>query len=87
MSEVYDDLEQHYKHRLAGLAAHGETSGDPHAGHYARYLDVSRTLLEVERQAALRLRNDGKLTDEALREMERELDLNETRLNVAAERR
>jgi Na+/H+ antiporter len=87
MGEVYDDLAQHYKHRLAGLAADTNNGEDPHAGHYFRFLDVSRTLIEVERQAALRLRNEGRLTDEGLREIERELDLSETRLNVAAEGR
>ncbi len=85
-AEVYDDLAQHYKHRLAGLMAstggeHGEED-KVHAEHYSRYLDVSRTLLEVERHAALRLRDDGRIDDEALREIENEMDLSETRLSA-----
>jgi Na+/H+ antiporter len=85
--EVYDDLAQHYKHRLASVMAsvdgHGQEQDKAHAEHYSRYLDVSRTLLEVERHAALRLRDEGRITDEALREMENELDLSETRLIAA----
>jgi hypothetical protein len=46
-------------------------------------LDLSRTLLDVERQAVLRLRDEGRVTDETLREMEYELDLDETRLIAA----
>ncbi len=34
----------------------------------------------MERDAALRLRDEGRITDEALREMETEIDLSETRL-------
>jgi CPA1 family monovalent cation:H+ antiporter len=82
--EVYDDLEQHYKHRLAGVSGLSPQQNDVHAEHYTRYLDVSRTLLEVERRAVLRLREEGRISDETLREMENELDLSETRLSVAA---
>ncbi len=86
-AEVYDDLEQHYKHRLAslmvGAGEHEREQDQAHAEHYTRYLDVSRTLLEVERQAALRLRNEGRITDEALREMENEMDLSEIQLIAA----
>jgi len=34
-------------------------------------------LLRVERQTAVRLRNQGRINDEILRELERELDLRE----------
>ena len=82
-AEIYNDLEQHYRHRLASVGDQGDEQHEEQAVHYSRYLDVSRTLLEVERQAALRLRADGRITDEALREMENEMDLNETRLITA----
>jgi CPA1 family monovalent cation:H+ antiporter len=85
--EVYDDLEQHYKHRLASVSGLSLEQDRAHAEHYFRYLDLSRTLLDVERQTALRLRDEGHITDEALRELEHEQDLSETRLIVAAESR
>jgi CPA1 family monovalent cation:H+ antiporter len=65
------------------VGAGGREQDQAHAEHYARYLDVSRTLLEVERHAALRLRNEGRITDEALREMENEMDLSEIQLVAA----
>jgi len=40
---------------------------------------LSRDLLRVERQTAVRLRNEGRINDELLRDLERELDLSETR--------
>ena len=41
----------------------------------------------MERQTALRLRDEGRITDEALRELEHEQDLSETRLSAATESR
>jgi CPA1 family monovalent cation:H+ antiporter len=74
--ETYDDLEHHYRHRLSTL------KGDPndeHSSHYGRFVKLSRDLLRVERQTAVRLRNEGRINDELLRDLERELDLSETR--------
>jgi plasmid maintenance system antidote protein VapI len=38
--------------------------------------------LRVERDTALRLREEGKVSDEVLRRLERELDLTEARLRA-----
>jgi len=86
-AEVYDDLEQHYKHRLASVSELNQEQDKANAEHYFKYLDLSRTLLEVERHAALRLRDEGRITDEALRELEYEQDLSEARLMAATESR
>ena len=87
MAGLYDDLAQHYKHRLASVESHNPDHDNVTADNYRRYLDLSRALLEVERQTALRLRDEGRVTDEVLREMEHELDLNETRLMAAKKSR
>jgi len=76
LDEVYDDLAQHYGHRLATLKG---DAGDIHSDHHKRYVRLSRELLRVERQTAVRLRNEGRINDELLRDLERELDLSETR--------
>lgn len=73
-AELYTDLAQHYERRL---------SHDGESNQYVRYLDLSRTLLEVERETTLRLRDEGRISDEAAREMENEMDLRETRLVAA----
>lgn len=77
---VYDDLAQHYRERLASIQ---DAPSDPE-GHvseqYARHQEISRDLLTVERETALQLRNDDRISDEVLREIERELDLNTLRL-------
>lgn len=79
-ADLYDDLARHYDHRRASLRGDGDPEGGPYAEHYFRYLELSRTLLDVERQAALRLRDEGRIADEALRQIEHELDLSEARL-------
>ena len=86
-AEVYDDLAQHYQHRLASVSGLSQEQDQAHAEHYFQYLDLSRRLLEVERKTALRLRDEGRITDEALRELEHEQDLSETRLIAATEGR
>lgn len=82
---TYDDLAQHYRQRLASL--NGEADEDVSPEQYRRYLSLSREMLEVERNAALELRNQGRIDSEIARELEQELDLSETRLRSAIEHR
>jgi monovalent cation/hydrogen antiporter len=82
-AEVYEDLAHHYRQRLAHLTEAGE---EPAArispGLYRRSIDLSREILQVKRRAAVQLRNQGRINDELLRRIERELDLDETRLSL-----
>ena len=79
-ASIYDDLEEHYRQRLASLdcAAPADVRLTP--DYYGRYLDASRGLIDVERQTAIRLRNEGRISHEFLRRLERELDLGAARL-------
>jgi len=79
--ELYDDMAQHYKDRLSSVTSGMESAS---AERYSQYLHLSRTLLKVERRTAIRLRDEGRITDEVLRELEFEMDLGETRLVAAA---
>ncbi len=80
--EIYDDLTQHYRQRLASLNDDGKTLEDGVSpGLYKRSVDLTREILRVKRQAAVQLRNAGRINDELLRQLERELDLDETRLS------
>jgi CPA1 family monovalent cation:H+ antiporter len=78
---VYQDLAQHYQQRLASLNHDLElTEADVGPNLYKRYVDLSQEMLRVERGAAVQLRTEGRIDDELLRRIERELDLEETRL-------
>lgn len=77
---LYEDLAKHYTQRLATVQQ--DENNDVRPELYARYLDVSRELLDIERDTAIRLRDEGRINDEVLRQLENELDLSYTRLNA-----
>lgn len=76
----YDHVKKRYETRLAAL------DGDnPIASEYAAgYRDAVQSMLQAERQAALRLRNERRISDEVARALLAELDLAETGMNLEA---
>jgi CPA1 family monovalent cation:H+ antiporter len=85
LAEIYDDLAHDYRRRLDIVS---EDKGKEGAGRTtpaeSRYIDIACRLVAVERQTALRLRNRGLMSDDLLREIERELDLLESELIARA---
>ncbi len=76
-AEIYDDLANHYRHRLASLKVDANPKDvTANERHRALFLEG----LGVERATAIRLRNEGRIGDNVLRRIERELDLDESRL-------
>lgn len=86
--DVFDDHYEHLKGRYtARLAALNDEAGDEHGTareHAERYRDISRAMLHAERQAAVRLRSERRISDDVLRALLTELDLAEARLNPHA---
>ena len=80
--EVFEDLMHHYRERLASLHSSGEE--EAHAAH-RRLNELARGAARVERETAVRLRNQGRINDHVLRRIERELDLTESRLEALAD--
>jgi CPA1 family monovalent cation:H+ antiporter len=76
-ADLYDDVEQHYREQLAGDG--GTEDGTDAVQRRSR--ELSRETIRVERDTAVGLRNEGRINDEVLRSLERELDLRETRLD------
>jgi CPA1 family monovalent cation:H+ antiporter len=75
--EIYDDLTGHYRHRLAAVDSTDYSDARLSPEHQERHTRLLRDLLRIERQTALRLRNQGRINDETLRQLEYELDLRE----------
>jgi Na+/H+ antiporter len=76
-SDVYEDLANHYRQRLKSIGI----SADPgDVSNYEHYVALSLETLGVERETAIRLRDEGRINDTVLRRLERELDLSESRL-------
>jgi monovalent cation/hydrogen antiporter len=72
--EIYHDLMRRYSRRLATLQAGDD--GANHAGH----AEVTAKVLRIERATAIRLRDEGRINDEVLRRIERELDMSESQV-------
>jgi Na+/H+ antiporter len=76
-AELLSRLRSRYSH-LAGDLAH-ETEPDDEARHAAGRR-IQLELIEAQRRAVIELRNRGVIGDEALRQVQRDLDLDELRL-------
>jgi monovalent cation/hydrogen antiporter len=74
---MYEDLTGHYRQRLAALTGEDAAENGVSPQHHKRLSRISRELLRIERCTAVRLRNEGNIDDEILRELERELDFRE----------
>jgi CPA1 family monovalent cation:H+ antiporter len=77
-AELYEDLTRHYSQRLASLEAGEDDDGD--GANHARHIELTLETLRVERETAIQLRDEGRINDEVLRRLERELDLTESRI-------
>jgi monovalent cation/hydrogen antiporter len=82
-SGVYDHLALHYRTRLIDVQKGSGDESERNPVSHAKYQELLRDLVQIERQTALHLRNQGRINDEVLRRLEREFDLSELRLNPA----
>jgi CPA1 family monovalent cation:H+ antiporter len=76
-AELYEDITGHYQQRLSAIDDEPDADGKYTNGTNRRLNELSRDLLRIERQTAVRLRNQGRINDETLRDLEYELDLRE----------
>jgi Na+/H+ antiporter len=75
MREFYEDRIRRY---TAGLEAGGTT--DEYAQSSAAWRDWRRALIAAEREAIVGLRDEGEISPEVMRRIERDLDLEESRI-------
>jgi CPA1 family monovalent cation:H+ antiporter len=80
---VYVDLTHRYRHRLAAVGRgeedESETEEGEDRGTYLRLQTIAAGALQTERRKLIELRDEGRISDETLRTIERELDLSEAR--------
>ena len=82
-SAMFGELIASYQRRLDAMPAERE---EPAQGlvDQARRSDAILAALEVEREALIRLRNEGRIDDEVLRMLQRELDFAESRVHTGS---
>jgi NhaP-type Na+/H+ and K+/H+ antiporter len=81
---VYEDtverLRGMYDYRRRRFTALGDGDGGEFEARAGQYLRAMYELFDAQREALIGLRNDGEISDEVRRKIERELDLEESRL-------
>ncbi|WP_158792479.1 Na+/H+ antiporter [Granulicella sp. L60] len=81
---MYDDILHRYRHKLAAVGAGAEESLDAlDPKMVTRLQTILEDALNVERRTLIGLRDRGKIGDDTLRTMERELDLAESRSQIS----
>ncbi len=73
------DLRARYEEKARHAAEHLDGNLPPHEAEMASHRRLHREIIQAERAAVVGLRDRGRIDDEVLREMERELDLEEQR--------
>jgi monovalent cation/hydrogen antiporter len=80
--ELLEDLRTHYNARAQSLAARaGQIDQPEHIHRVQAYRDLTRSLLQTERETIVDMRDAGDISDETLRRVQRDLDLEEVRLS------
>jgi len=83
---VNDDLMHRYRHRLAALnSGKDEDGGGLGRDSYGRLRSIAEDALRAERRTLIALRDEGRISDDVLRTIERELDLAESRYQAPHE--
>jgi CPA1 family monovalent cation:H+ antiporter len=77
LNDIIDDVIGHYRHRLASLQP--AEANLEHVSHHFSFLEISRESARIERETVVRLRDEGRINDQVLRRIQRELDLIESR--------
>jgi len=79
VEHLYDDMVHRYRHKLALVGGGTEESvGEVDRESYSRLRKIAEGTLEAERRTLIGLRDKGRISDDVLRTMERELDLAES---------
>lgn len=81
--ETVRRMRDFYSYRRRRFVARaGETDGEAYEDRALAYQQMVRLVLEAQRQALLRMRGDGLLSNETMHRLIRELDLEESRLEI-----
>jgi CPA1 family monovalent cation:H+ antiporter len=82
--DTADRMRRAYEYRRSRLAARaGETDdGDGYEHRSRKYQKMIRRVLDAQRGELVRLRNAGEISNEVMHRLERELDLEEERLEI-----
>jgi monovalent cation/hydrogen antiporter len=81
-SHAYDDLIDRYEHRLEDIDEKVEQREGSKKETYRLMLALGEEAVKIERRTIIRLRDEGLISDDVLRTMESEMDLEQTRFQA-----
>jgi CPA1 family monovalent cation:H+ antiporter len=79
---LLDQLRDTYRHRSEHVDRQRDSSNDGEDRELIEHREIRRTVIDSEREALLRLRAEGEVNDDVLRDLEHELDLEERRMDA-----
>jgi CPA1 family monovalent cation:H+ antiporter len=79
---AYNDLIDRYEHRLADVSEEDEIPGASKSEIYQCLRRATLGAAKVERGAVIRLRDEGRISDDVLRKIQRELDFEESKYDL-----
>ena len=79
---LLDRLRETYEHRAEHVERQREDPASEEDRELIEHREIKRAVIDAEREALLRLRTEGEIDDEVLRNLERELDLEERRMDA-----
>ena len=77
---LFDRLESGLNDRLDHLETHEGEEDEEHRKEREEHEQIQQAIIDAERTAVIALRDAGEINDETLREIEREFDLEELRM-------
>ena len=80
--ELVDQLRAQYEHRVSHIDVDGDGPRDEAERELLEHRLIRHAVIEAERDAVIGLRDQGRISDEVLRRVERDLDLEELRLEA-----
>jgi CPA1 family monovalent cation:H+ antiporter len=80
--ELIDQLKARYDHEAAHVWPHPHAPLDEDEREELDHMEIRNAVLDAERDAVIALRDDGVISDEVLRLIERDLDLEALRTGV-----
>ena len=80
--ELLDQMRATYRHRSDHEEQHHEVPGSAAEQELVEHRQIRRDVIDAQRDALVRLRNDGSIDDDVLRRIERDLDLEELRMEA-----
>jgi len=82
LEDTIDRLRRAYDYRRRRLSARDDEQDDSYEERSLAYQRLVRELLEAQRRAIVGLRNQGVISSDVMRRVERELDLEDSRLEI-----